>query len=157
MIYIVIEAWGNATNYHLEQLYLVQMKMTKMISFSNYNTPSITMIKQLNILPLNKRNALINLYHSYIYIYTIILYIVIEAWGNATNYHLEQLYLVQMKMTKMISFSNYNTPSITMLKQLNILPLNKLVVNRIGLMMYKYANNLFPPAINDIYCNRSMG
>ena len=79
------------------------------------------------------------------------IYIVIEAWGNATNYHLEQLYLVQMKMTKMISFSNYNTPSITMIKQLNILPLNKLVVNRIGLMMYKYANNLFPPAINDLY------
>ena len=36
-------------------------------------------------------------------------------------------------------------------KQLNILPLNKLVVNRIGLMTYKHANNLLPPVINDLY------
>ena len=34
---------------------------------------------------------------------------------------------------------------------MNILPLNKLVVNRIGLMMYKHDNNLMPPAINDLY------
>ena len=51
----------------------------------------------------------------------------------------------------MISFSNYNTHSIDIFKQLNILPLNKLVVNRIGLMMYKHANNLLPPTINDLY------
>ena len=33
----------------------------------------------------------------------------------------------------------------------NILPLNKLIVNKIVLMMYKCATNLFPPAINDLY------
>ena len=49
----------------------------------------------------------------------------------------------------MISFSNYNTPSKDIFKQLHILPLNKLVVNRIGIMMYKYANNLLPFAINN--------
>ena len=75
----------------------------------------------------------------------------IEAWGNATNCHLEQLYLIQKKVTRIISFSNYNTHSIDIFKQLNILLLNKLVVNRIGLMMYKHANNLLPPAINDLY------
>ena len=51
----------------------------------------------------------------------------------------------------MISFSNYNTHSIDILKQLHILPLNKLVFNGIGLMMYKYANNVLPPAIDDMY------
>ena len=40
---------------------------------------------------------------------------------------------------------------IDIFKQLNILPLNKLVINRIGIMMYKYANNLLPPAINYMY------
>ena len=94
------------------------------------------------------RKALINLYHSYIY--PCLIYC-IEAWRNATNCHLEQLYLIQKKVTRMISFSNYNTHSIDIFKQLNILPLNKLVVNRIGLMMYKHANNLLPPAINDLY------
>ena len=74
------------------------------------------------------RKALINLYHSYIYPYLIYC---IEAWGNATNCHLEQLYLIQKKVTRMISYSNYNTHSIDIFKQLNILPRNKLVVNRI--------------------------
>ena len=52
----------------------------------------------------------------------------------------------------MISFSNYNAHSIDIFKQLNILHLNKFVINRIGIMMYKYANNLLPPVINDIGC-----
>ena len=55
----------------------------------------------------------------------------------------------------MISFSNYNAHSIDIFKQLNILPLNKLVINRIGIMMYKYANNLLPPVINDMYTTNS--
>ena len=49
------------------------------------------------------RKALIYLYHSYIYPYLIY---GIEAWGNATNCHLEQLYLIQKKVTRIISFSN---------------------------------------------------
>ena len=54
----------------------------------------------------------------------------------------------------MTSFSNYNTPSIYILKQLNILHLNKLVV-RVGIMMYNYVNNLLPPVINDMYTTNS--
>ena len=99
-----------------------------------------------------KRNTLINLYHSYIYPYLIYC---IEAWGNASNCHLEQLYLTHKKFARMISFSNYNAHSIDSFKQLNILPLNKLVINRIEIMMYKYANNLLPPVINDMYTTNS--
>ena len=61
----------------------------------------------------------------------------------------------QKKVARMTSFSNYNAHSIYIFKQLNILPLNKLVVNRIGIMMYKYANNLLPPVINDMYTTNS--
>ena len=99
-----------------------------------------------------KRNTLISLYHSYIYPYLIHC---IEAWGNATNCHLEQLYLTRKKVARMISFSNYNTPSKDIFKQLHILPLNKLIVNRIGIMMYKYANNLLTLAINDLFTTNS--
>ena len=74
-----------------------------------------------------------------------------EAWGSAPNCHPEQLYLIQKKVTRMISFSNYNTPSIYILKLLNIVLVNKLLVNKIGFMMYKYANYEFPPAINYLY------
>ena len=99
-----------------------------------------------------KRNTLINLYHSYIYPYLIYC---IEAWGNASNCHLEQLYFTQKKVARMISFSNYNAHSIYIFKQLNILPLNKLVIKRIGIMMYMYANYLLPPVINYMYTTNS--
>ena len=99
-----------------------------------------------------KRNTLINMYHSYIYPYLIYC---IEAWGNSTNCHMEKLYLTQKKVARMISFSNYNTLSKDIFKQLNILPLNKLIVNRIGIMMYKYANNLLPLAIKDLFTTNS--
>ena len=46
-----------------------------------------------------KRHTLINLYHSYIYPYLIYC---IEAWGNATNCHLEQLYPTQKKVARII-------------------------------------------------------
>ena len=99
-----------------------------------------------------KRNALVNLYNSFIYPYLIYC---IEAWGNATYCHLKQLYLIQKKAIKMITFANYNTPSIDIFKNLNILPLDKLVVDRIGVMMYKYANDLLPPALNYLYNSNS--
>ena len=99
-----------------------------------------------------KRNTLINLYHSYLYPYLIYC---IEAWGNATNCDLEQLYLIQKKVARMILFSNYKSPSIDIFKQLNILALNKLVVNIIGVMMYNYANKLLSLAINDMITTNS--
>ena len=54
-------------------------------------------------------------------------------------------------MIRIITFANYNTPSIDIFKNLNILPLDKLVVDRIGVMMYKYAIDLLPPALNYVY------
>ena len=113
-----------------------------------------------------KRNALVNLYNSFIYPYLIYC---IEAWGNATNCHLKQLYIIslfvrsrsttlypiQKNAIRMITFANYNTPSIDIFKNRNILPLDKLIVDRIGVMMYKYANDLLPPALNYLYTSNS--
>ena len=55
----------------------------------------------------------------------------------------------------MISFSNYSAHSTDIFKQLNILPLNKLVINRIEIIIYNHANNLLPPIINDMYTTYS--
>ena len=99
-----------------------------------------------------KRNALVNLYHSFIYPYLIYC---IEAWGNATNCYPMQLYLIQKKVIRMIAFANYNTPSIDIFKNMNILPLDKLVIDRIGIIVYKYANDLLPPALNYLYTSNS--
>ena len=78
-----------------------------------------------------------------------------EAWGNASRCHLDQLYIIQKKVIKLISFTNYDISSAATFKILQILPLNKLVYNRIGIMMYKYSNNLLPPAINDLYVSNN--
>ena len=99
-----------------------------------------------------KRKSLLTLYYSYIYPYMIYC---IEAWGNASNCHLDQLYIIQKKVIRLISFTNYDIPSAVTFKNLEILPLNKLVYNRIGIMMYKYSNNLLPPAINDLYVSNN--
>ena len=55
----------------------------------------------------------------------------------------------------MLAFANYNTPSIDILKNLNIFHLEKLVVDRIGVMMYTYNNDLLPPALNYLYSSNS--
>ena len=55
----------------------------------------------------------------------------------------------------MIAFANYNTPGIDIFENLNILPLVKLVVDRIGIMMYRYANDLLPPALNYLYTSNN--
>ena len=81
----------------------------------------------------HKRNALVNLYHWFIYPYLIYC---LEARGNAIHYHLKQLYLIQKKVIRMTTFANYNTPSIDIYKNLNILPLDKLVVDRIIIIIF---------------------
>ena len=98
-----------------------------------------------------KRNVLVNLYHSFMYPYLIYC---IEAWGNTTNCYFKQLYIIQKNVIRMIAFANYNTPSIDIFKNLNILHLDKLV-DRIGIMMYKYANDLLPPVLNYLYTSNS--
>ena len=69
--------------------------------------------------------------------------------------HLHQLYIIQKNVIRLISFTNYDISSATTFMKLEILPLNKLVYNRIGMMMNKYFNNLLPPAINDLYVSNN--
>ena len=57
-----------------------------------------------------QRNSLLTLYYSYIYPYMIYC---IEAWGNASNCHLGQLYTIQKKVIRLISFTNYDITSAT--------------------------------------------
>ena len=56
---------------------------------------------------------------------------------------------------RVMTFANDNTPCIDIFNNLNILPLDKLVVDRIGVMMYTYANDLIPPALNYLYTPNS--
>ena len=70
-------------------------------------------------------------------------------------YPLKQLYPIQKKVIRMITFANFYIPSINIFRNLNILPLDKLVVDRIDVMMYKFTNDLLPPALNYFYTSNS--
>ena len=94
------------------------------------------------------KNALLGLYHSYIYPY---LTYCIESWGNASNCHIDPLSMLQKRILRILTFSNYDVPSELLFRYNNILPICKLVHYRIGIMMYKYANCILPPVINSLY------
>ena len=98
------------------------------------------------------KKCLVNLYHSYIYPYLIYC---IESWGNASDCHLEQLYFLQKKIIRIVTYSDFNISSDILFKNLQILPLNKLIHHRIGIMMFKYANGLLPQVMDDLYTTNS--
>ena len=94
------------------------------------------------------RQTLANLYNSYIYPYLVYC---VESWGNVASCHLDPLFILQKKMVRIITFSNYDAPSQVIFRELNILPLYHLVQNRISFMMYKYVNGLLPDVMNKFY------
>ena len=57
--------------------------------------------------------------------------------------------MLQKRILRILTFSNYDVPSELLFRYNNILPICKLVHYRIGIMMYKYANCILPPVINN--------
>ena len=56
---------------------------------------------------INKK-ALLCLYSSYIYPYFIYC---IESWGNASNCHLDPLFVIQKRILRILIFSSHDVPS----------------------------------------------
>ena len=50
-----------------------------------------------------------------------------------------------------MTFSTYYAHTDPLFKDLNILTIDKLVVHRIGIAMYKINNGLFPSVLNELY------
>ena len=61
------------------------------------------------------------------------------------------LYLTQKKIIRIITFSHYISHTQPLFQYLSILPLEKLVLYRIALIMYKMSNSLIPKTMNDLY------
>ena len=98
------------------------------------------------------KKSLHNLYYSYVYPYLIYC---IEVWGSAYQTHLHPLFLVQKKIVRIITFSHYLAHTQPIFVDLSILPLDKLILNRIGIIMYKMSNGLLPEAMNVLYIKNS--
>ena len=91
------------------------------------------------------KSSLRKLYFSYIYPY---LKYCIEIGGIFPQSHLRPLLLLQKKIVRIMTFTTYYVHSDPLFKDLNILTIDKLVVHRIGIAMYKINNVLFPSVLN---------
>ena len=92
--------------------------------------------------------TLSKLYYTFIFPYLIYC---VEVWGCAKSVHLSPLKLIQKKIVRVITFSDRLAHTAPLFKQLNILPLDKLIFHRIGLFMYKIHHNMHPSVINEMY------
>ena len=75
----------------------------------------------------------------------------IEIWGISPQSRLRPLLLLQKKIVRIMTFSTYYAHTDPLFKDLNILTIDKLVVHRIGIAMYKINNDLFPSVLNELY------
>ena len=72
----------------------------------------------------------------------------IETWGSASKIHLHLLFFTQKKVVRIITFSHYLAHTHSLFLSLSIQPLDKLFLNQIGIVMYKYCNGLLPDEMN---------
>ena len=94
------------------------------------------------------KKSLHNLYYSYINPYLIYC---IEACGSACQTHRRPLFLVPKKMVRIITFSHYLAHIQPLFIDLFLLSLDKLILNRIGIIMYMICNGLLPEVIHVLY------
>ena len=93
-------------------------------------------------------NTLIQMYYSFVFPYLIYC---IEIWGNASVIHLEPLIKIQKKSIWAITFSEFSAPSEPLFQRTNILNFDKLVFQRICLMMFKNHIGDLPKPISDLF------
>ena len=94
------------------------------------------------------KKTLLMLYHAYIYpdmTYCI------EVWGCASQTQLNCLFLLEQKIIRIISFSHYLAQTNPLFLSIEVLPLMKIFLYKVGLIMYKYSNNLLPECISLLY------
>ena len=94
------------------------------------------------------RKSLLDLYHAFVYPY---LTYCIEVWGNMSNVHLDALVKIQKKNVRIITYSPYLAHTDELFKEFNILPIHKLMLQRVALQMFKYSINILPDVISELF------
>ena len=100
------------------------------------------------------RETLLKLYNAFVFPY---LTYCVEVWGTAQKKYLDPLIKIKKKIVRIITFSPYLCHTDPIFKDLNLLPISKLVTQRIGLLMFKYSIHSLPSVIEDLFtCNTSV-
>ena len=92
--------------------------------------------------------TLTNMYYSFVFPYLIYC---VEIWGSSLKSYLDPLVKIQKKCIRTISFSEYLAPSEPLFQKLNILNIEKLVIQRICLMMFKCSIGVLPLPVSAIF------
>ena len=72
-----------------------------------------------------------------------------HIWGNTFKSHLKKLHILQKESVRMITKSNYYSPSAPLFKTLHILPIYNLVTLNTLIFMFSVNSKLLP----DKFCN----
>ena len=97
--------------------------------------------------PCLSRKCLLDLYHSFAYPYLIYC---VDIWGHAGDRLLHPLFLVQKKIVRIITFSAFLAHTAPIFLNLRLLPLNKIVLHRTSVFMFKLMNNMLLNAMNSL-------
>ena len=82
-------------------------------------------------------NTLIKRYFSYC----------ITLWGNIFKTHLKKLEILQKKIVRLLSFSDYNAHTMPLFRRLNLMTLNEMYKYFSGIHIYKCINHFTPTII----------
>ena len=96
---------------------------------------------------LNKQ-TLLNMYYTFVFPYLIY---GVEMWGSASLNHINPLKKIKKKCVRTITFSEYLAPSEPIFQSLNVLNFEKLVVQRISLLMFKYTHGNVPVSVSQLF------
>ena len=96
---------------------------------------------------LNKK-CLLSLYHSNIYHFLIYC---IEIWGCAAPSHLNSLFLLQKKMIRIMTFAPYHAHTEPIFNSLELLPVEKIFIDRVSIVMFKFSSNMLPDPTAKLY------
>ena len=123
------------------------LKWTSHIAFvKNKVAKSIGIIRRAS--KFLTKPTLCKLHYTFIFPYLINC---VEVWRCAKCVHLSLMKLIQKKFVRVITFPDRLAHTAPLFKQLNILPLDRLIYHGIGLFMYKIHHNMYPSVINEMY------
>ena len=91
------------------------------------------------------RKCLLNLYHAFAYPYLIYC---LALWGHSSDTILRPIFLVQKKVVRIITFSDFLAHTRPIFLKLNLLPLSKVILQRTSIFMYKLMNDMLPAALD---------
>ena len=77
------------------------------------------------------------------------------AWGNSYSGHLNAIKLLQKRAVRIITHSNYNSPSIPLFIKMKILPIQELITLNTLVFMYNFHSGKLPCNFKSMFVSNS--